>query len=260
MADTTTPLAPGVIRRPHIGSEPMLLQTAHAMPRPAIAAAPAGDALRAHPAAGLPAAVPLPPSLATRAIAPVGPDAADVEADARRALEAEREIALRQATEAGMAAGLAAGQEAGRAEWTERSARLEALLGSVHGELVAGIAGQEDLLVELAFESVLRILGQTAVTRDGVRGLVREAIGSLREREQVLVRLATADADLLRDMHGEMTRLAGIKGLEIVADDSIALGGCLLETARGGLDARLETQVQRLRELLLAARRGEAAP
>ena len=76
----------------------------------------------------------------------------------------------------------------------------------------------------------------------------------------MLVRLATADADLLRDMHGEMTRLAGIKGLEIVADDSIALGGCLLETARGGLDARLETQVQRLRELLLAARRGEAAP
>jgi flagellar assembly protein FliH len=75
----------------------------------------------------------------------------------------------------------------------------------------------------------------------------------------VLVRLAPGDADLLRTMHGEMTRLAGIKGLEIVSDEGIELGGCLLETARGGLDARLETQVQRLRELLLAARRAEAA-
>jgi flagellar biosynthesis/type III secretory pathway protein FliH len=39
-----------------------------------------------------------------------------------------------------------------------------------------------------------------------------------------------------------------------VADKSIDLGGCVVETDGGTLDARLVTQVDRLRATLLAAR------
>jgi flagellar biosynthesis/type III secretory pathway protein FliH len=38
------------------------------------------------------------------------------------------------------------------------------------------------------------------------------------------------------------------------ADKSIELGGCVIETDGGTLDARLETQVEGLRAALVAAR------
>jgi len=44
--------------------------------------------------------------------------------------------------------------------------------------------------------------------------------------------------------------------VELVADEEIGLGGCVVETSGGSLDARIETQVQHLRETLLKVRRG----
>lgn len=270
-----------VIRHPRMGAEPLLLRTGLAELHPA-AAALARDTDAAagtqSPLAFRTAPAPLsihPPSAAAASVGPPpGCRLAELEAELRERLAAERAQVLAQVTEAahtagyqagheagqaaGHEAGLAAGQAAGQAEWADRTARLDALLGSVQAQLADGIAGHEDLMVELAFEAVVRILGQAAPTAQGVRGVVREAIGALRDREQVLVRLSPRDAGLLRAMQGDLAGLAGSTGLEIVADETIELGGCLLETAHGGLDARLETQMQRLRELLLAARSNPA--
>jgi flagellar biosynthesis/type III secretory pathway protein FliH len=41
----------------------------------------------------------------------------------------------------------------------------------------------------------------------------------------------------------------------LLSDDRVLLGGCLIETSGGTLDGRLETQMQQLRDTLLAARR-----
>jgi flagellar assembly protein FliH len=277
-----------VIRHPRMGAEPLLLRTGLAELGPAAAfardaEAPAGTqspmafatstaALSIDPLAVGHQFVSPPPGGLLAVVPSTAPERrlAPLEAELRERLAAEREQVLAQTTEAahtagyasgyeaghaaGHEAGLAAGQAAGQADWADRSTRLDALLASIQAQLVEGVTGHEDLMVELAFEAVVRILGQAAPTAQGVRGLVREAIGALRDREQVRVRLAPPDAELLRAMRGELAGLAGSTGLEIVADETIELGGCLLETARGGLDARLETQMQRLRELLLAAR------
>jgi flagellar biosynthesis/type III secretory pathway protein FliH len=39
-----------------------------------------------------------------------------------------------------------------------------------------------------------------------------------------------------------------------VPDERVALGGCLIDSPGGTLDGRLETQLQRLREVLVATR------
>lgn len=230
-----------VIRRPRLGTEPLLLRTG--------AVVPASPVLAAGP--GVATAAP----------------AMDLEAEVQRRLHTERvswqqqlaNSARQAGRDEGLAAGHAEGLAAGRAEWAARIAQLDELLAGLHQQLAAGIAGHEDLLVELAFEAVLRILGEAAPTRAGVLAIVRGALQTLPEREGLVVRLAPHDAAAVEALRDELPRLAGTRGLELVADDRIELGGCLIETAGGGLDARLETQVQRLRELLLAARQQEGA-
>jgi len=50
--------------------------------------------------------------------------------------------------------------------------------------------------------------------------------------------------------------------MEFLADPSIEMGGCIIETSAGRLDAKLETQLSRLSQALLAVRlaRKEARP
>ena len=244
-----------VIRGALVHSEPVLLATERA-PAPASAPKPL-----------------LRPAVAGGVAASARPEAsgiATLEARLRGQLEVESAAAVRQALqeargagmeqgqaqgqELGLAQGLEQGREQGRTEWAERVDALDALLASMTQRLQAGISGSEDLMVAIAFEAVGKILGPALATREGVAGMVRQSLAALHEREGVVIRLAPHDVALLQGMRAEMTRWAGTKSLEIVADERIDLGGCLIETAGGGLDGRLETQLQRLRDALVLAR------
>lgn len=177
------------------------------------------------------------------------PNPAALEAQLRRQVEVERVEALRRATDDG----LAEGQRQGRAEWAERVDQLDHLLASIYERVAGGSAGVEDLLVEVAFEAAAKVIGAAGVSRAGVQAIVRESLRGLSEREQLVLRLAPRDVEAINEVRGELKRLAGSKGLEIVADERVEMGGCLIETTGGGLDARLETQLQRLRDLLVEA-------
>lgn len=252
-----------VIRAARVHDEPVLLAIAAA--RPVLVAMP----LRTPGAARFALARPMPDS-APRVEAPTP---ALLEADLRCRLDAEREQVLREARDAGFESGqqhyreegraegreegLREGREEGcqqsRADWAERVAALDRLLASTGAALEAGIGGSDELMIDIAFEAVCKILGAALVTRDGVAGVVRQAVHGVRERERLVIRLAPRDVDTLTGLHAELSRLAGAKTLEIVADERIELGGCLIETADGGLDGRLETQLQRLRDVLSTA-------
>jgi flagellar assembly protein FliH len=121
--------------------------------------------------------------------------------------------------------------------------------------LASGIGGMEDLAVAVAFEAVCKVLGESAVTADGVRAQVRQAVASTKNKERVVVRLHPADLSALRDAGALNALVPGEKTVTWTADNSIELGGCVVETDGGGLDARLETQLERMRTTLLAARR-----
>lgn len=164
------------------------------------------------------------------------------------------EEGLAAGLEQGLEQGLEEGREQGRAEWAERVAELDSLLASTHSQFQAGIAGHEDAMIELAFEAVGKIVGQALASREGVAAVVRQALQAVRERERLVIRLAPRDVEMVSALHGEFTRLAGAKALEVVADERVEWGGCLIETSGGGLDGRLETQLQRLRDVLLEAR------
>lgn len=179
----------------------------------------------------------------------------DPRADAvayREQLELERIAALEQAEAEGFAAGLARGA----ASCAREAATLGAMLASARTTLAAGIAGSEDVIVEIAFEALAKILGEAAPTRAGVLAVVRELLVKAGERERLLVRVAPVDHALLEQHRAQL--LPGDDGrmIDLVADERVELGGCLVETTGGTLDGRLETQLQQLVEILTAARRG----
>lgn len=170
--------------------------------------------------------------------------------------------------EAGLEQGLARGQELGqeRAEQADRRSRaqseanarsLQALGEQIAQSTSAWQASAEELAVEIAWTALLRLLGTTAGQREAVAGMVTSALEQHRQRHVLSIHLAPADFALVVQ-EGEALCAGNPR---LVPDERVQLGGCIIETDVGGLDARLESQLGELRTLLLAqlASRGQAA-
>lgn len=171
----------------------------------------------------------------------------------------------------GRARGLVEGREAGREEVeaasraaaaavAERLAVLDRLIAGWPAALTQRLEAAEDDMVALSHAALCRLLGERLVTREGVAEYVREAIrrsggGSLGAggTGRLAVHVHPRDLGALRE-DGPLAAWLDQHapgGVLWVGDDRVALGGCLLRSPEGLVDARLETQLEALQEVLL---------
>lgn len=195
-------------------------------------------------------------------VAPVAP-AVDVQAlvnQARESVLAQFKDEAEKGRELGRQRGLQEGREAGaeeaRQQFAGELARVRGIADKLQAALDGGMQGLEQMAAAIAFEAVTKILGAQAATPEGILALVRLAASQHTSRDGVLVRLNAADLSALRAAGALEAELPSGGKVEWLADQSVEMGGCIVEAAGGELDARLETQVDALRAALLSARRG----
>ncbi|WP_230681542.1 FliH/SctL family protein, partial [Paracidovorax cattleyae] len=135
-------------------------------------------------------------------------------------------------------------------EVARRTERLEQLAGQLAQEWTRFLQGAEDDMLDIVFEAVCRIAGDRAVTRDGARELLARSLQAWHGRHPLSVHLHPDDAAMLREDAPTLEALAsrgfdaGRESVRWVADPEVRMGGCLLRSAEGALDARLERQLQ----------------
>lgn len=210
-------------------------------------------------------AVPATPKAASPMAEPGGTGKPSETADDLPSVEQIRRDAYAAGAKAGrkrgFEEGVKTGQEQGRAatlaEHQSHVARFESLLEHMAQTIPRQLKDGEDDIVALAFTVVCRLLGETAHTRAGIAALLRQAVAGLRAGPLLVVRMHPADLALVRTepaLAALMARLEGPGGVQWRADEDAVLGGCMLESVHGELDARLHTQMVRLRDHLLAVR------
>jgi flagellar assembly protein FliH len=167
--------------------------------------------------------------------------AAEADADSLRAQA--REEGLREGREEALAAltpaleSLAQAAEAVQADQHARAERLE--------------RHAVDLALFLA-EKVIG--GAVAVQPELVIEAVRGALRGIVERERVTVLVHPEDLELVRDaMDGIRATLGGIEHCEVQAERRVSRGGAVVRTPDGDVDARVETKLQRAREVVETA-------
>lgn len=105
---------------------------------------------------------------------------------------------------------------------------------------------------KLAFAAVCRLVGRKLASPQFLLGLVEHACSQPRTDVIVAARLHPRDVDTLRDlMQGQDLKIRSL-GLKLIPDDSLELGGCVIEAAAGRYDACLESQLRRLHAVLAA--------
>ena len=170
--------------------------------------------------------------------------------DARREAERIREEARREFLEAAGKCLERALEEAARGQVEEFQRARESLVAEIRRaseeraeQLERDVFG---LVSVMAGKVVQRNIDEEdGVVRDVVRATIAQAAGAKR----LTVRIAPAEEECVRAAQAELLRAAdGSEELEIVADDAISPGGCIVETERGRFDARISTQLELLQE------------
>lgn len=188
---------------------------------------------------------------------------------ARIEQELRDELALQAADvfDAERARGHAQGHAAGLAEAEAQAAREQAqALGELRAQAEASLAVFEQAhraalshleasVGDVAFACVCRLVGRQAPSRLFVLGLVEEVIAGLRAEAIVRVRVHPRDLEVLRalltdrDLAAPGLRVQALS-MDLVPDESLALGGCVVETGAGQYDGGLESQMRRLHQVL----------
>jgi len=151
---------------------------------------------------------------------------------------------------AGKEAGLLSGDAEGREAYTAGLRQLEDLAQSLNRNVELSLSEAEDMVVSIVFESVCKIVGDALTTKDGVAAVVREAINRTRGKSALVIRVNPFDLELI-----EESAAFGIASeADWRGDDSVTMGGCMIDSEYGTLDARIDVQLNQLKRALLAAR------
>lgn len=111
----------------------------------------------------------------------------------------------------------------------------------------------EQEVLKLAVKVASKIIGREIERDETVRGeIVLTALRQARQQEMLTVRVNAADLPLVEKMRERIDQFGRARYLDFVADQAIGTGGCLIESASGTIDARLETQLRVLENALLA--------
>lgn len=119
----------------------------------------------------------------------------------------------------------------------------------------------EDDLLKLAVMVARKVIHQEISTdRLILAKVVAAAVGSTSERDEIIIRLNPDDFRLVnahRSLY--LNGLSSERSLELKSDETIALGGCVVDTVMGEVDARTDAQVDEIFKKLLEERSSYSA-
>ena len=168
------------------------------------------------------------------------------------AAQAEADAIREQARAQGHAEGYAAGREEASAQAAPAvQALAEALVqAQAERERVADDveAGAVELAIQIAEKAMAAALN---VQPERVVDAVRGALRCLVDRERITIQVNPEDLPVVREAVDSLVQqLGGIEHIEVQEERRVPRGGAIVRSAAGEIDARVQTKLDKAREIL----------
>jgi|SRR5690606_1613189 len=161
--------------------------------------------------------------------------------------------------EAARAEGFEEGRREAEAEVREQYAGMiqeaRAVLEQAHETARRIVAESEPFLLELSCAIAGKITGrQLGEHPDWVKDLVREALKRSASKDTITLCVAPSQFSYIQSVRDDLASVIDAQAeLVIVPDHSVRDHGCVVKTAFGTVDARVDTQLSEIRQALLDA-------
>ncbi len=181
---------------------------------------------------------------------------AQAEASAKQH-EAETQQKLKSLEESSRKTGFAQGYEEGYATGKEEVERLVERIHVIMDKIIAKrqeiIENSETQVVQLVLlvaKKVVKVISENQ--RNVVINNVLQGLRKLKTRGDVVVRVNLEDLKVTSDHVKEFLKLVeNVKSITVMEDSTVDLGGCVIETDFGEIDARISSQFREIEEKIL---------
>lgn len=166
-----------------------------------------------------------------------------------------------EAQQQGYMEGLARGKEeaetAVRKEYEGQLAQINQLLQQSYEEKEAIVSEAEPFLLELSTVIATQIIKQELESNpEKFVELIKQHILRFKEKEFITICVHPADFDFIKSQRAHLIAVVnGETEIRIIPDHSVTEKGCIIRTAYGSIDARIDTQIEEIKRVILEARR-----
>ena len=135
----------------------------------------------------------------------------------------------------------------------ELIARLEHDIAEAAADRAGVVDAVEPQALKLCMEAVEKVIRHEVRTDPRVvERVVKSCLRRIKDSSEIYVRVSPEELEHVKARREELVGLAeGSREIHIVEDRRISPGGCVIETASGDLDARIETQLDKLNTKLV---------
>ena len=172
--------------------------------------------------------------------------------DILREAQEKASVLEREAYEKGFAQGEKDGVELGQRKALKLGENIENLLRSMDSLRQEILPHYEREIVELVFVIAQKVIHRNIRSDDAaIEGTVLSALKLAAEKSKATLRVNPEDFDYVEELRPEFfAAVKELKALTVTSDPSITRGGCLLESPYGDVDARVETQLDKIHQCL----------
>jgi flagellar assembly protein FliH len=178
-----------------------------------------------------------------------------MKAEAQEEIKNLKEEAIEAGHQEGYEAGYKDGEDKIREEMeaaiVEGSAKAEKTLQDAKEATRDYIQQAEQDVVKLVMAVVEKILPQHFIDAPQVvLPIVRDAILKVKDQKELKIHVAPQDYDMVLLARNELRGILtyGDASIDLLSDQSMRPGDCLIETPNGTVDARLATQIELIRQ------------
>jgi flagellar assembly protein FliH len=163
----------------------------------------------------------------------------------REGLQAGREQGHKQ----GVEEGLAAGWESGLAQVRQALEVARDVVSAAEETKSQAFVSMQAEIVELAVAIAEKIVhGEITLNDQYLQRVVSDALEQLRQPGPIVVRVSAGTESTHTDAIGVLQDMA--VEMQVIADETLAPGDCVIETEGGLLDGRLSTRLANIRQAL----------
>lgn len=180
-------------------------------------------------------------------------DAAD---QAEQIKQRAYEIGYQEGFSAGKQEGLDAGrneaEEAAHQLLNEAATKASNIVACAENDYQETILSAERKIVELALAIASKVLARELEENPMViLPIVKSALAKVCDQEQIVIRICPDDFELVIQAKRDLQIMVGRENaLSIISDHTVSCGGCLIDTPYGTVDARLDTQMDAVKQAL----------
>ena len=165
------------------------------------------------------------------------------------ALAKKVQLAEQESYEKGLSDGVRKGRELQRNETLQTIQTMASIVKETSKLKKSILENAEQQIIQLSLAIAEKVIHLEVTTnREVIRGVLKEAIKNISDRENMKIRVHPQDLHYMLEIKSDFLHgFDGVKNIVFEEDEAILRGGAIIETLCGEVDARLDQQYNEIK-------------